>query len=64
MNTYEIRYDEYIGFNYENDSPEKAELYQARTATQALRSFYAARPLYAINSIKRVTVGEKKNREE
>jgi hypothetical protein len=58
MNRYQIKYDDYVGYRWENDQgPERTAVYQARTATQALRKFYEAHPLYAINSIKRL--GEK-----
>ncbi len=52
---YEIRYDDYIGYRWDNENgPERAIYYQARSATQALRRFYENYPLYAINSIKRI----------
>ena len=61
MNVYEIKYDEYLGYRYE-DSPEKTTVYSARTATQALRCFRETHPLYEINSIRRVK--EKETREK
>jgi len=58
MNTYEITFDDYIGYHYEDDTPEKTQVYQARSATQALRSFRATYPLYEINGIRRVEAKE------
>jgi hypothetical protein len=58
MNRYQIKYDDYIGYKWEDEQRlERTAIYQARTATQALRKFYEAHPLYAINSIRRI--GEK-----
>lgn len=55
MYDYEIRYDDYIGYRWDNENgPERAIYYQAPRATEALRRFYATYPLYAINSIRKI----------
>ncbi|CAB4154412.1 hypothetical protein UFOVP642_2 [uncultured Caudovirales phage] len=54
MYDYEILYDDYIGYRWDNEAgPERRVYYTGRTATQALRRFYEDYPLYAINRIQR-----------
>jgi hypothetical protein len=55
MKYYLIKFDQYIGYHWDdNEKPEQELYYTADRITQALRRFRAEYPGYALNSIRRI----------